>query len=54
MKFVLDEIRQDTWHVFGGPCKDISILTKEIDELAFLFAIEARAYDNKPLWVVWV
>ena len=51
---MLGEFRRDTWHVFGGPCEDVSILMEEIDELAFLFAVEAGTYDNKPLWVRWV
>ena len=46
MKFVLGVLPRDTRHVFGGPCEDIPILTEEVDELAFLFAVEAGAYDN--------
>ena len=46
MKFVLGLLPRDTRHVLGGPCKDIPILTEEVDELAFLFAVEAGAYDN--------
>ena len=30
----------------GGPCEDIPILMEEVDELAFLFAVEVGAYDN--------
>jgi len=43
VKFVLGKFPRDTRHVFGGPCKDVLILTEEIDELAFLFAVEAGA-----------
>ena len=46
VKFVLDVLPWDTRHVLGGPCEDIPILTEEVDELAFLFAAEAGAYDN--------
>ena len=46
VKFVLGVLPRDTRHVFGGPCEDIPILTEEVDELAFLFAVEAGAYDN--------
>src|SRR3954468_16568545 len=54
MELVLGEFRRYTWHVFGGPCKDVPILTEEIDELAFLFAVEGRTYDSVPLRVPWV
>ena len=37
---MLGEFRRYTWHVFGGPCEDVPILMEEIDELAFLFAVE--------------
>src|SRR3954468_11010327 len=30
------------------------MLTEEIDELAFLFAVEGRTYDSVPLRVPWV
>ena len=46
MKFVLGVLPRDTRHVLGGPCEDIPILTEEVDELAFLFAVEAGTYDN--------
>ena len=46
VKFVLGVLPRDTRHVLGGPCEDIPILTEEVDELAFLFAVEAGAYDN--------
>ena len=49
---MLGEIRWDTWHVFGGPCEDVPILTEEIDELAFLFAVKVCTYDSVPLWVL--
>ena len=54
MSLVLGEIRRNTRHVLGRPCEDVLILTEEIDELAFLFAIEVCTYDGVPLWVLWV
>ena len=44
--FVFGVLPRDTRHVLGGPCKDILILTEEVDKLAFLFAVEAGAYDD--------
>src|SRR4051812_19031266 len=29
-----------------GPCEDVSILTEELDELAFLFAVEPGPNDD--------
>ena len=41
IKAVLSEFPQDTWHVGRFPCKDVSILTDELDERAFLFVRQA-------------
>ena len=49
---MLGEIRRNTRHGLGGPCEDVPILTEEIDELAFLFAVELFPYDGIPLWVL--
>ena len=49
---MLGEFRRDTSHVLGGPCEDVAILTEEIDELTFLFAVKARAHDSVSLWVL--
>ena len=49
---MLGEICQNTQHVFGRPCKDVPILTEEIDELAFLFAVKVCTYDSVPLRVL--
>ena len=49
---MLGEIRRNTQHVFRGPCEDVSILTEEIDKLAFLFAVKVGSYKSKPLRVV--
>ena len=49
---MLGEFRRYTRHVFGGPCEDVPILTEEIDELAFLFAIKVCTYDSVPLRVL--
>src|SRR3954468_17914350 len=37
VKVVLSEFPRDTWHIRGFPCKDVPILTEELDEHAFLF-----------------
>ena len=49
---MLGEILRNTRHVLWGSCKDVSILTEEVDELAFLFAVEVCTYDGVPLWVL--
>ena len=41
IKAVLSEFPRDTWHVRRFPCKDVSILTDELDERAFLFVRQA-------------
>ena len=46
VEFVLGVLPRDTRHVLGGPCKNIPILMEEVDELAFLFTVEAGAHDN--------
>ena len=43
---MLGEFHRDTRHVLGGPCEDVAILTEEIDELAFLFAVKACDHDR--------
>ena len=40
IKGVLSEFPRYTWHVRRLPCKDIPILTDELDERAFLFGIQ--------------
>ena len=37
---MLGEFSRDTWHVRWLPCKEIPILTDELDERAFLFVRE--------------
>ena len=37
IKAVLSEFPRDTWHVRRFPCKDVPVLTEELDERAFLF-----------------
>ena len=49
MQLVFGEIHRNTRHVLGRPCKDVPILTEEIDELAFLFAVKVCTYDSVPL-----
>src|SRR6187401_1582814 len=43
VKAVLSEFSRYTWHVRRLPCKDIPVLTDELDERAFLFGIEVSA-----------
>src|ERR1041385_5359441 len=40
MKLVLGKFPRYTRHVMWGPCEDVTVLTEERDELAFLFAAE--------------
>ena len=40
IKGVLSELPRYTWHVRGLPCKNVPILTDELDERAFLFGIQ--------------
>ena len=40
---VLSEFSRYTWHVRRFPCKDVPILTDELDEHAFLFGIQVSA-----------
>ena len=49
---MLGEILWNTRHVLWGPCKDVLILTEEVDELAFLFAVQVCTNDSKPLRVL--
>ena len=39
IKSVLSEFPRYTWHVRRFPCKDVLVLTDELDERAFLFGI---------------
>ena len=43
---VLSEFSRYTWHVRRLPCKDVPILTDELDERAFLFWIQVST-DNE-------
>ena len=49
---MLGEILRDTRHVLWGPCKNVSILTEEVDELAFLFTVQVCPNDGKPLRIL--
>ena len=40
IKSVLSEFPRYTWHVRRLPCKNVPILTDEIDERAFLFRVQ--------------
>ena len=46
VEFVLGVLPRNTRHVLWGPCEDIQILMEEVDELPFLFVVEAGAHDN--------
>ena len=37
---VLSEFSRYTWHVRRFPCKNVPVLTDELDECAFLFRIQ--------------
>ena len=39
---VLSQFSGYTWHVRGFPCEDVPVLTEELDELFFLFAVARR------------
>ena len=43
IKSVLSEFPRYTWHVRRFPCKDVPVLTDELDERAFLFGIKVSA-----------
>ena len=51
VKFVLGVLPRNTRHVLGGPCKDVPILTEEVDELAFLFGAEASPDGDALIWI---
>ena len=40
---VLSEFPRYTWHVRRLPCKNVPVLTDELDERAFLFGIQVDA-----------
>ena len=48
---MLGELPRNTRHVFGRPCTDVPILTKEVEDLAFLFAVEVGANGDALLGV---
>ena len=45
MELVLGKFPRYSRHVLRGPCKDVPILTEELDELAFLFAVQSGPDD---------
>ena len=54
MKRVLGEFPRYTRHVLGRPCENVPILTEELDELAFLFAVKVRPHEDELGLVVLV
>src|ERR1041384_6111414 len=51
MELVLGKFPRYSRHVLRGPCKDIPILTEELDELAFLFAAQSGPDDAELAWL---
>ena len=51
MKLVLGVLPRDSRHVLWRPCKDVLILTEEVDELAFLFGAEVGTDGDALLGV---
>src|SRR3954468_484672 len=45
VQLVIGEFPRHTRHVLWIPCKDVPVLTEELDELAFLFAAESSPND---------
>ena len=45
MGLVLGKFPWYSRHVLRGPCKDIPVLTEELDELAFLFVAQSGPDD---------
>ena len=43
---MLSEFSRYTWHVRRFPCKNVPVLTDELDERAFLFWIQIGADDE--------
>ena len=44
---MLGEFPRHTRHVLGGPREDVPVLTEELDELAFLFVVQARPHGDE-------
>ena len=40
--------KNGTWHIRRFPCKDVPVLTYELDECAFLFRIQVSADAELP------
>src|SRR4051812_11950053 len=47
VQLVLGEFPRYTRHVLWIPCKDVPVLTKELDELAFLFVAKSSSDRNE-------
>ena len=54
MKRVLGQFPRDTRQVLIGPGKDVSVLTEELDERAFLFLVQPGTDDDGALRVGFV
>src|SRR3954462_883244 len=51
IKCVLSELPRYTRHVRGFPCKDVPILTDELDERVFLFRIQIGTDAELLGWI---
>ena len=49
---VLGKFPRETWQVGRRPCEDIPVLMEKLDELTFLFLVEAGTNDGLLFWVV--
>src|SRR3954471_3743195 len=47
VQLVLGEFSRHTRHVLWRPCKDVPVLTEELDEISFLFLAKASSDHNK-------
>src|SRR4051812_10527862 len=47
VQLVLGEFPRHTRHVLWRPCKDVPVLTEELDELALLFVAKSSSDHNK-------
>src|SRR3954471_5653131 len=51
VELVLGEFPRHSRHVLWRPCKDVPVLTEELDELTFLFVAKSCSDHNKLGWV---
>ena len=51
---MLSQFPRNTRHVLWSPCEDVPILTEDLDERAFLFAVESHADGDDAVRMVLV